>query len=66
MTAEGKVQTIILFTIPFFIGWFMNVAQKESFSLMYTTVVGWICMLVMFVWGLLGLFFMIKITQVKI
>lgn len=66
MTAEGKVQTIILFCIPFFIGFFMNTAQKESFSLMYTTIIGWICMIVMFVWGLLGVFFMLKITRVKI
>jgi len=66
MTAEGKVQTIVLAIIPIVIGWVMNAAQKETFSLMYTTVIGWICLIVMFLWGALGLYMMVKICRVKI
>ncbi len=66
MTAEARVQIIVLCIIPIVIGWVMNSAQKETFSLMYTTVIGWICMLVMIVWGGMGLYMMSKISKVKI
>lgn len=66
MTAEGRVQTIVLAIIPIVIAWVMNAGQRETFSLMYTTVLGWICLIVMIAWGLLGIFMMIKICKVKI
>ncbi len=66
MTAEARVQIIVLCIIPIVIGWVMNSAQKETFSLMYTTLIGWICMLVMIIWGGLGLYMMSKISKVKI
>jgi len=66
MTAEGRAQTVILALIPVAIGLVMNTMQKEMFSLMYTTVLGWIFLIIMVVWGAMGIYLMTKIVNVKI
>jgi len=66
MTAEGKAQTVILAFIPIAIALVMNTMQKEMFSLMYTTVLGWVFLTIMIVWGAIGIYMMLKIVDVKI
>ncbi len=66
MTAEGRAQAIIIGIIPFFLAWILNTFQPETFSLLYTTVLGWLLILAMALWGALGVFIMWKIMQVKI
>jgi len=66
MTAEGKAQTVILACIPVAIAFVMNTMQKEMFSLMYTTVLGWVFLVIMIVWGAIGIYMMLKIVDVKI
>jgi len=66
MTAEGKAQTVILAFIPIAIALVMNTMQKEMFSLMYTTVLGWIFLSIMIIWGAIGIYMMLKIVDVKI
>ena len=66
MTAEESVQAIIIGIIPFFLGAILSTFQPETFSQLYTTVLGWLLILGMSVWGLLEVFIMWKIMQVKI
>lgn len=66
MTAEGKAQAIIVSAIPVVVGLMLNKFLPETFSLMYTTTLGWIIMLLMIIWGGIGVFLMWKMTQVKI
>ncbi len=66
MTAEGRAQAVIIACIPFFLGWILNTFQPEIFSLMYTTVIGWVLILGMVIWGSIGVFVMWKTIQVKI
>ena len=66
MTAEGKAQAIMLLLIPLTMAFLLNSSQKETFSLLYTTVIGWGIILFCIVWGLLGVWTMWKTVQVKI
>ena len=66
MTAEGRAQAVILTGLPLVLGLILNKLNPESFSLMYTTVVGWAIMIFMFIWGAIGCFFMWKAIQIKI
>ena len=40
--------------------------NHEVFSLMYTTVLGWIILILIFLMEAVGLFWMLKIVKVKI
>lgn len=66
MTAEGKAQAVIIGAIPLFLAWILNTFEPETFSLMYTTFLGWVLILGMVIWGSLGVFVMWKTIQVKI
>ena len=66
MTAEGKAQAIMLLFIPIIMAVLLNSSQKETFSLMYTTIIGWLIILFCILWGALGVWTMWKTVQVKI
>jgi len=66
MTAEGETQAWILAALPPVIGLVLNSMNHEVFSLMYTTAVGWMILILMFLMEAVGLFFMLKVVRVKI
>ena len=66
MTAEGETQAWILAALPIVIGLVLNNMNKEVFSLMYTTPLGWMIMALMFLMEVVGLFLMLKTVRVKI
>ena len=66
MTAEGKAQAVMLLMIPITMAFLLNSSQKETFSLLYTTAMGWIIILFCILWGALGVWTMWKTVQVKI
>lgn len=66
MTAEGETQAWILAGLPIVIGLILNAMNHEVFSLMYTTVLGWMILTVIFLMEAVGLFLMLKIVRVKI
>ncbi len=66
MTAEGRSQAIILVILPFLLGWVLDKANPEVFSLMYTTPLGWFILICMFLWGGFGCLAMWKMVQVKV
>ena len=66
MTAEGETQAWILAALPLVIGVILNTINKEVFSLLYTTTLGWMILVLMGLMEITGLFFMLKVTKVKI
>ncbi|MFZ2630440.1 MAG: type II secretion system F family protein [Desulfosalsimonadaceae bacterium] len=66
MTAEGETQAWILALLPLVLGVILNTMNHEVFSLMYTTVLGWIILILIFLMEAVGLFWMLKIVKVKI
>ncbi|MEZ4549575.1 MAG: hypothetical protein R2874_03605 [Desulfobacterales bacterium] len=66
MTAEGETQAWILAGLPIVIGLALNAMNKEIFSLMYTTLLGWIFLVLIVVMEVTGLFLMLKVVRVKI
>ena len=66
MTAEGETQAWILAALPIVIGLALNAMNKEVFSLMYTTALGWMIMILIALMEVVGLFLMLKIVRVKI
>jgi tight adherence protein B len=66
MTAEGETQAWILAGLPIVLGLILNAMNHEVFSLMYSTVLGWIILALIFLMEAVGLFFMLKIVRVKI
>jgi len=66
MTAEGETQAWILAGLPLVLGLILNAMNHEVFSLMYTTVPGWMILILMLLMEAVGLFWMLKIVRVKI
>ena len=66
MTAEGETQAWILALLPLVMGLALNSMNHEVFSLMYTTVLGWMLMTLILLMEAVGLFFMLKIVNVKV
>lgn len=66
MTAEGKSQAYILAVLPIVLGMVMDSMNPESFSLMYTTFLGWMLIIMMAVMEFCGLYWMLKIVKVKV
>jgi len=66
MTAEGETQAWILAALPIVIGLILNAMNKEVFSLMYTTPLGWMIMILIGIMEVAGLFLMLKVVRVKI
>ena len=66
MTAQGETQAWILAALPIFLGLALNAMNKEVFSLMYTTPLGWMILVLIGLMEAAGLFLMLKIVRVKI
>lgn len=66
MTAEGETQAWILAALPIVIGLILNAMNKEVFSLMYTTPLGWMILILIGIMEVAGLFLMLKVVRVKI
>ena len=66
MTAEGESQAWILAGLPIALALMLNEMNHEVFSLMYTTILGWMVTGLIVILEVVGLFFMLKIVRVKI
>ncbi len=66
MTAEGETQAWILTLLPLVLALMLNAMNHEVFSLMYTTVLGWMLIALIALMETVGLFLMLKIVKVKI
>jgi tight adherence protein B len=66
MTAEGETQAWILAGLPLVLALLLNEMNHEVFSLMYTTVLGWMVISLVVLLEVVGLYLMLKIVKVKI
>lgn len=66
MTAEGETQAWILAILPLVMGLILHAMNPDVYSLMYTTVLGWMIMALILIMEVVGLFLMLKIVRVKI
>ncbi len=66
MTAEGETQAWILALLPLFLALILNSMNHEVFSLMYTTIMGWMLIALIGLMEAVGLFLMLKTVKVKI
>jgi tight adherence protein B len=66
MTAEGETQAWILALLPLLMALILNAMNHEVFSLMYTTILGWMLIALIGIMEIVGLFLMLKIVKVKI
>ncbi len=66
LTAEGKAQAIILALIPPALGYATYKLNYESFRLIYTTLPGVIFLILMISCEVVGIYWMLKIIDVKV
>jgi tight adherence protein B len=66
MTAEGEAQAFILAILPLLLAYASYKLNYESFRLLYTTFPGWIMILLMAAMEFVGIYWMLKIVNVKI
>lgn len=66
MVAQGLMQGIIIFCIPFVLGIVFYFMEPEKMKLMFTTPIGWVIIFVMLCMQLIGGFAILKIIDVKV
>jgi tight adherence protein B len=66
LTAQGRMQSFILFIIPFAIGFVMYYFNPENMKLLFTTGTGRIIVLVMLILQLIGGVWFKKIVDIKV
>ena len=66
LTAQGKLQGIVMTGLPVLLGVLLNFMEPEAMSKLWTTTVGWIVMAVIIFMELLGYFMIRKITTIDV
>jgi len=66
MTAEGETQAWILAALPLVLAVLLNYLNHDVFRLMYTTVLGWMLIVLIILMEAVGLYLMLKVVKVKI
>lgn len=65
-TAQAKLQGIVLFCIPFFMLIMFSFLDPTAINKMFSSIVGYVILLVALILNLIGGFFIFKITQIKV
>ncbi|MDM8555203.1 type II secretion system F family protein [Desulfococcaceae bacterium HSG7] len=66
MTAQGVMQTYMLAGLPIVLALILDQMNPEVISLLYTTPVGWMCIILMALMEGVGVFWMLKIVKIKV
>lgn len=66
LTSQGKMQGIIVALVPVFFAIVVNMFNPQLMSLLYTTLLGWICIFVMVVLDVVGYFLIKNIVTVEV
>lgn len=66
MTAEGETQAVILAILPIVVGFILAKLTPEVYNLMFTTLLGWVLIILMALMEVAGLYWMLKIARVKV
>jgi len=66
LTAQGKLQGIVMTGLPVFLGVLLNFMEPEAMSKLWTTTIGWIVLVIIIVMEALGYFIINKITSIDV
>lgn len=66
LTAQGKLQGIVMTGLPIFLGVLLNFMEPEAMSKLWTTTIGWIVLIIIIVMEACGYFIINKITSIDV
>jgi tight adherence protein B len=66
LTAQGKLQGIVMTGLPVLLGVLLNFMEPEAMSKLWTTTVGYLVLIVIIVMEMLGYFMINKITSIDV
>lgn len=66
LTAQGRLQGIVMTGLPIFLGFVLNFIEPEAMSKLWTTTIGWIVLGFIIVMEGLGYFIINKITSIEV
>lgn len=66
LTAQGKLQGIVMTGLPVFLGVLLNFMEPEAMSKLWTTTIGWIVLTVIIVMEIFGYIIINKITSIDV
>ena len=66
LTAQGKLQGIVMTCLPILLGVLLNVIEPEAMSKLWTTTIGYMVLVVIVIMEMLGYFMISKITSIDV
>ncbi len=66
LTAQGKLQGIVMTGLPILLGVLLNVIEPEAMSKLWTTTIGYMVLVVIVIMEMLGYFMISKITSIDV
>ena len=66
LTAQGKLQGIVMTGLPVLLGVLLNFMEPEAMSKLWTTTIGWVVLGIIIIMELLGYFMISKITSIDV
>lgn len=66
LTAQGKLQGIVMTGLPIFLGVLLNFMEPEAMSKLWTTTIGWIVLTIIVIMEAFGYFIISKITSIDV
>lgn len=66
LTAQGKLQGIVMTGLPIFLGVLLNFMEPEAMSKLWTTTIGWIVLTIVISMEAMGYFIINKITSIDV
>lgn len=66
LTAQGKLQGIVMTGLPIFLGVLLNFMEPEAMSKLWTTTIGWIVLSIIIIMEGMGYFIINKITSIDV
>ena len=66
LTAQGKLQGIVMTGLPVFLGVLLNFMEPEAMSKLWTTTIGWIVLTIIVTMEAFGYFVINKITSIDV
>ena len=66
LTAQGKLQGIVMTGLPVFLGFLLNFMEPEAMSKLWTTTIGWAVLTIVIIMEACGYFIINKITSIDV
>jgi len=66
LTAQGRLQAIVMASLPIFLAFILNFLEPEAMSKLFTEPIGWVVLGFIVVWETLGFLFIQKIVSIDV